>query len=72
MKHTGPIALEALLPRLRGISRVRKKTRGVLPEVWAFLHFHEDPASLNVDISLKVDSDEGKNQLDVRVRETAR
>lgn len=54
MKHAGPQALDALEPllaRLRGISGLREKSRGVFYAGGrAVLHFHEDPAGLFADL----------------------
>ncbi len=85
MKHAGPTALDALEPlllRLRGISEIREKTRGVFYlNSRAFLHFHEDPTGLYADIRppeandfvrLKVDADEQRDDLLARVQETVR
>ncbi len=85
MKHAGPTALDALEPlllRLRGISEIREKTRGVFYlKSRAFLHFHEDPTGLYADIRppeandfvrLKVDADEQRDDLLARVQETVR
>jgi hypothetical protein len=81
MKHAGPIALDALEPlllRLRGISQIREKTRGVFYlKSRAFLHFHEDPTGLYADIRppgaddfdrLKIDSDEDRDALLARIQ----
>ena len=85
MKHAGPSALDALEPllrRLRGISQIREKTRGVFYlKSRAFLHFHEDPTGLYADIRpagandfvrLKVDADEDRDELVARVLDSLR
>jgi hypothetical protein len=59
MKHAGPDALdrlEPLLAALRDLPGLREKTRGTFyRRSRAFLHFHEDPAGLFVDVRYDVD-----------------
>jgi len=54
MKHAGSAALDALDPlieRLRAISSLKEKSRGVFYlKSRAFLHFHEDPRGLFADL----------------------
>ncbi len=54
MKHAGSNALDALeglLARLRALEGLTEKSRGVFYlKSRAFMHFHEDPAGLYVDI----------------------
>jgi hypothetical protein len=54
MRHAGPAALaslEGLLASLRGIPGLAERSRGVFTlRGRAFLHFHEDPAGLFVDL----------------------
>ena len=54
MKHAGKDALDAiepLLARLRGMSGLREKARGVFYlKGRAFLHFHEDSTGLYADV----------------------
>ena len=54
MKHAGPAALdrlEPLLARIRAVGGLREKSRGIFYlKSRAFLHFHEDPAGMFVDI----------------------
>ncbi len=59
MKHATAIALKELAPllkQLRTRATLREKTPGIF--YWcskAFLHFHEDPAGLFVDVRLDED-----------------
>ena len=61
MKHAGPAALdqlEPLLVRIRAAGVLREKSRGVFYlKSRAFLHFHEDPAGMFVDIRAADGSD---------------
>ena len=54
MKHAGSSALDQLEPliaALRDVSGLRERSRGVFYRGGrAFLHFHEDPAGLFVDV----------------------
>ena len=54
MKHAGPAVLdqlEPLLARIRAAGVLREKSRGIFYlKARAFLHFHEDPAGIFVDI----------------------
>ena len=54
MKHAGPEALdrlEPLLAALRDLPALRERSRGTFYRgSRAFLHFHEDPAGLFVDV----------------------
>jgi hypothetical protein len=56
MKRAGPLALNqvsALLDRLRAIEGLREPKTGTFYRGQsAFLHFHEDPAGLFVDVKL--------------------
>lgn len=56
MKHAGPAALdeiESLLRDLRGMPGLIEKKRGIFyRKSQAFLHFHEDPAGMFVDVKL--------------------
>ena len=76
MKHAGSAALdqlEPLLERIRAIAALRETSRGVFYlKSKAFLHFHEDPAGLFVDIRcadgrdferFNVDEPAGRDQL---------
>jgi hypothetical protein len=54
MKHAGAAALDALEPllaRIRAEGVLREKSRGIFYlKSRAYLHFHEDPAGMFVDI----------------------
>jgi hypothetical protein len=54
MKHAGDAALdviEPLLGRIRAFGVLREKRRGIFYlKSRAYLHFHEDPAGLFVDV----------------------
>ncbi|HTX49133.1 MAG TPA: hypothetical protein VME40_07065 [Caulobacteraceae bacterium] len=54
MKHAGQAALdgvEPLLARIRDVGVLREKSRGVFYlKSRAWLHFHEDPAGMFVDV----------------------
>lgn len=54
MKHAGPAALdtiEPLLARIRATGLLKEKSRGIFYlKSRAFLHFHEDPKGLFVDV----------------------
>jgi hypothetical protein len=57
MRHAGPAALdqlEELLSRLRSLSGLVEKQRGVFyRRSKAFLHFHEDVSGLHADVRLE-------------------
>jgi hypothetical protein len=59
MKHAGPEALdklEELLEELRSTAGLVEKKRGVFyRKSKAFLHFHEDPSGLHVDVRVGAD-----------------
>jgi hypothetical protein len=59
MKHAGEEALDRLEPflnELRAVEGLVEKKRGVFyRKSVAFLHFHEDPAGLFVDVRLGPD-----------------
>jgi hypothetical protein len=76
MKHAGPLVLdrlEPLLEQLRRIDGLREKSRGIFyVKSRAFLHFHEDPAGLFVDLRsadgrdfdrFQFDPDTGRDEL---------
>jgi len=54
MKHAGAAVLdtlEPLLDRIRAVGALREKSRGIFYlKSRAFLHFHEDPKGVFVDI----------------------
>ncbi len=54
MKHAGAAALdtiEPLLASIRNVGGLREKSRGIFYlKSKAFLHFHEDPTGMFVDI----------------------
>ncbi len=57
MKHAGPATLDRLQPllgQIRSLPALVEKSRGVFYRKGkAFLHFHEDPAGLFVDVRLE-------------------
>jgi hypothetical protein len=59
MKHAGPAALdtiEPMLERLRALPGLKEKSRGTFYRgSKAFLHFHEDPSGMYVDVRLADD-----------------
>ena len=59
MKHAGPEALdrvEPLLTLLRGLPGLRERNRGTFyRRSRAFIHFHEDPDGLFVDVRYERD-----------------
>ena len=61
MRHATPAALdqlEDLLVSLRALPGLREKNRGTFYRgSKAFLHFHEDPAGLFVDVRFDADFD---------------
>lgn len=56
MKHAGPETLELIEPflaELRGVPALREKKPGTFYRgSRSFLHFHEDPAGIFVDVRL--------------------
>jgi hypothetical protein len=54
VKHAGAVVLdqlEPLLARIRATGSLREKSRGIFYlKSRAYLHFHEDPAGIFVDI----------------------
>jgi hypothetical protein len=73
MKHAGPAALDTLEPLLARIRAQRALKEGLLREKnrgifylrsRAFLHFHEDPEGLFVDIRTKDGGDFDRFKLD--------
>jgi hypothetical protein len=81
MKHAGSAALDALEPlltRLRAITPLKEKARGVFYlKSRAFLHFHEDPSGLWADIRapsatdfdrIRADDEDGPARIIDRVR----
>jgi hypothetical protein len=61
MKHAGPEALDRIEPfldELRAIPGLVEKKRGIFyRKSAAFLHFHEDPSGLYVDVRLDKEFD---------------
>jgi len=61
MKHAGSDALdriEPLLQQLRALDGLVEKTRGhFYRRSRGFLHFHEDPSGLHVDVRLEEQGD---------------
>jgi hypothetical protein len=61
VKHAGPAALatiEPLLDQLRGVDGLVEKKPGTFyRRSRAFLHFHEDPTGMYVDVRLDLDAD---------------
>jgi hypothetical protein len=68
MKHAGAAALDAiepLLTRIRALGVLREKSRGVFYlKSRAWLHFHEDPAGMFVDIRAADGEDFDRMKLD--------
>jgi hypothetical protein len=71
MKHAGAAALdqlEPLLGRIRASGGLREKSRGVFYlKSRAYLHFHEDPAGIFVDIRAADGKDFDRMKLDAAV-----
>ncbi len=74
MKHASPATLDAIEPLLAAIRKfptLRERVRGIFyKKSIAYLHFHEDPAGLFVDVKLggswkrlEVSSDRSKRAL---------
>jgi hypothetical protein len=81
MKHAGEAALdtiEPLLSELRWLKSIHERKRGVFyRQSTAFVHFHEDPAGIFVDVRresgwerLPVNTPRERNRLMRLVRET--
>ncbi len=68
MKHAGAAVLdqlEPLLDRIRARGVLREKSRGIFYlKSRAYLHFHEDPAGVFVDIRAADGKDFDRMQLD--------
>ena len=73
MKHAGAAVLdqlEPLLDRIRASGVLREKSRGVFYlKSRAYLHFHEDPAGMFVDIRAADGKDFDRLKLDDVVAE---
>jgi hypothetical protein len=71
MKHAGAVILdqlEPLLERIRGCGALREKSRGTFYlKSRAYLHFHEDPAGIFVDIRALDGKDFDRMKLDPAV-----
>ena len=71
MKHAGAAALDALEPllgRIRAEGVLREKSRGIFYlKSRAYLHFHEDPAGVFVDIRGVDGKDFDRMKLDAAV-----
>jgi hypothetical protein len=71
MKHAGAAVLdtlEPLLQRIRQAGALREKSRGIFYlKSRAYLHFHEDPAGIFVDIRAADDKDFDRLKLDEAV-----
>ena len=71
MKHAGAAVLdklEPLLGRIRAAGRLREKSRGIFYlKSRAYLHFHEDPAGVFVDIRAADGKDFDRMKLDAAV-----
>jgi hypothetical protein len=71
MKHAGAAALdqlEPLLGRIRARGGLREKSRGIFYlKSRAYLHFHEDPAGIFVDIRAVDGKDFDRIKLDAAV-----
>lgn len=71
MKHAGAAVLdqlEPLLDRIRACGALREKTRGIFYlKSRAYLHFHEDPAGIFVDIRAADGKDFDRMKLDPAV-----
>lgn len=68
MKHAGAAVLdqlEPLLGRIRACGALREKSRGIFYlKSRAYLHFHEDPAGVFVDIRAADGKDFDRMKLD--------
>jgi hypothetical protein len=68
MKHAGAAVLdqlEPLLGRIRACSGLKEKSRGIFYlKSRAYLHFHEDPAGVFVDIRAADGKDFDRMKLD--------
>ena len=71
MKHAGAAVLdqlEPLLDRIRACGTLREKSRGIFYlKSRAYLHFHEDPAGVFVDIRAADGKDFDRMKLDPAV-----
>jgi hypothetical protein len=71
MKHAGAATLdqlEPLLQRIRACGGLREKSRGIFYlKSRAYLHFHEDPAGIFVDIRAADGKDFDRLKLDAAV-----
>jgi hypothetical protein len=71
MKHAGAVVLdqlEPLLGRIRACGGLREKSRGTFYlKSRAYLHFHEDPAGIFVDIRALDGKDFDRMKLDAAV-----
>ena len=71
MKHAGAAALdqlEPLLARIRAPGVLKEKSRGIFYlKSRAYLHFHEDPAGMFVDIRAADGKDFDRMKLDTNV-----
>ena len=71
MKHAGAAVLdqlEPLLDRIRALGVLREKSRGIFYlKSRAYLHFHEDPAGIFVDIRPAGGKDFDRLKLDVEI-----
>jgi hypothetical protein len=71
MKHAGAAVLdqlEPLLDRIRAAGVLREKSRGIFYlKSRAYLHFHEDPAGIFVDIRAQDGKDFDRIELDPSV-----
>ncbi len=68
MKHAGAAALdtiEPLLASIRNVGGLREKSRGIFYlKSKAFLHFHEDPTGMFVDIRAQDGKDFDRMNID--------
>ena len=71
MKHAGAATLdqlEPLLQRIRACGGLREKSRGIFYlKSRAYLHFHEDPAGIFVDIRAANGKDFDRMKLDAAI-----
>jgi hypothetical protein len=71
MKHAGAATLdqlEPLLQRIRACGGLREKSRGIFYlKSRAYLHFHEDPAGIFVDIRAADGKDFDRLKLDAAI-----
>jgi hypothetical protein len=71
MKHAGAVVLDQLAPllaRIRACGALREKSRGIFYlKSRAYLHFHEDPAGIFVDIRALDGKDFDRLKLDAAV-----